>query len=112
MNILGDPLELLSPGIVEFQRDGTTIPGCSPRASRTADCGSSSADATSGTESYRSARFLYTDPPRAGRVVLDFNRAYNPPCAYNPFTTCPLPPPENRMTIPVRAGERAYETSH
>jgi uncharacterized protein (DUF1684 family) len=43
-----------------------------------------------------------------GKVVLDFNEAYNPPCAYNPYTTCPLPPPENRLTERIPAGEMAY----
>jgi uncharacterized protein (DUF1684 family) len=64
-------------------------------------------DGLAGTDTYR-IRFLYADAPQNGRVTLDFNRAYNPPCAYNPFTTCPLPPPQNRLRVPVRAGERAY----
>ena len=46
--------------------------------------------------------------PRQGRVLLDFNRAYNPPCAFTPFATCPLPPPENRLDLRVEAGERDY----
>ena len=66
------------------------------------------ADATSGRETYGAARFLYADPPRDGRIVLDFNRAYNPPCAFTPFATCPLAPPENRIGVRVEAGERAY----
>lgn len=65
-------------------------------------------DTTAGTETYEAARFLYAPMPVGQRVVLDFNRAYNPPCAYNPFTTCPLPPRENRLPIAVRAGEKAY----
>jgi uncharacterized protein (DUF1684 family) len=52
-----------------------------------------------------------TRPPSAdGRVTLDFNRAYNPPCAYNPYTTCPVPPPQNRLKVAIRAGERTYGT--
>jgi uncharacterized protein (DUF1684 family) len=65
-------------------------------------------DRTSGRETYPSARFLYTDGPSEGRVVMDFNYAQNPPCAYNPYTTCPLPPPQNRLGIAIEAGERKY----
>jgi uncharacterized protein (DUF1684 family) len=66
-------------------------------------------DATSGAETYASGRFLYTNPPRNGVVVADFNRAYNPPCAFSPYTTCPLPPPQNELRVAVRAGEKKYE---
>lgn len=66
------------------------------------------ADATSGKETYGAARFLYADMPRDGRIVLDFNRAYNPPCAFTPYATCPLAPPENRLGLAVRAGEKKY----
>ena len=65
-------------------------------------------DGLGGRDTYR-IRFLYADAPDAeGRVTLDFNRAYNPPCAYNPFTTCPVPPPQNRLKVAVTAGERIY----
>ena len=49
-------------------------------------------------------------PDANSQVVVDFNRAYNPPCAFTPFATCPLPPPENRMDLLVEAGEKAYVT--
>ena len=62
-------------------------------------------DWTSGRETYPSARFLYTDAPVDNQVVMDFNYAQNPPCAYNPFTTCPLPPSQNRLAIAIEAGE-------
>jgi uncharacterized protein (DUF1684 family) len=65
-------------------------------------------DRTSGRETYPSARFLYTPPVANGKVVIDFNYAQNPPCAYNPFTTCPLPPPQNRLAVAVEAGEKKY----
>ncbi|MGQ0736704.1 MAG: DUF1684 domain-containing protein [Acidobacteriota bacterium] len=68
-------------------------------------------DRTSGRETYPSARFLYTDAPVNGRVVMDFNYAQNPPCAYNPFTTCPLPPPQNRLSIAIEAGEQRYDAA-
>jgi uncharacterized protein len=65
-------------------------------------------DLTSKTETYQAARFLDTDPPANGSVDLDFNKAYNPPCAYNPYTTCPLPSPGNRLPIAIPAGEKRY----
>jgi len=66
------------------------------------------ADATSGKETYGAARFLYADMPRDGKIVLDFNKAYNPPCAFTPYATCPLAPPENRLDVRVTVGERKY----
>ena len=65
-------------------------------------------DLTSKKDTYPAARFLDTDPPKDGKVDLDFNEAYNPPCAYNPYSTCPLPSPGNRMQIEIPAGERRY----
>lgn len=63
-------------------------------------------DLTSGETTYQAARFLYTPMPVDGKVVLDFNRAENPPCAYNPYSTCPLPPQQNRLQVRVEAGEQ------
>jgi uncharacterized protein (DUF1684 family) len=65
-------------------------------------------DLTSKTETYQAARFLDPDPPKDGKVELDFNKAYNPPCAYNPYTTCPLPSPGNRLQVAIPAGEKRY----
>ena len=65
-------------------------------------------DGTSGKETYETARFLYADLKPDGTTVLDFNQAYNPPCSFNPYTTCPLPPKENRLTVRIPAGEKAY----
>ena len=83
-------------------------------------------DLTSGKETYPAARFLDTDLPAAsstnaskalasnvnGAVVLDFNKAYNPPCAYNPYTTCPLPTAGNRLRVAIPAGEKIYKPDH
>ena len=66
------------------------------------------ADRTNGTETYGAGRFLYAAPPANGRTVLDFNKAYNPPCAFTPFATCPLPPRQNRLPVRVTAGEKKY----
>jgi len=64
------------------------------------------ADPTNGGTTYPAGRFLRTPPVEGNRVLLDFNRAYNPPCAFTPYATCPLPPAENRLSIPVEAGEQ------
>ena len=65
------------------------------------------ADQTSGHESYGGGRFIYVDPPdAAGRTIVDFNKAHNPPCAFTPYATCPLPPPQNRLPIRITAGEK------
>ena len=64
------------------------------------------ADATTGTETYAAGRYLDIDPTSTGLYEVDFNRAYNPYCAYNESYDCPFPPPSNRLKLPVRAGER------
>ncbi|MGB8635594.1 MAG: DUF1684 domain-containing protein [Rhodanobacteraceae bacterium] len=66
------------------------------------------ADRTSGKETYGAARFVYIDMPTDGKAVIDFNKAYNPPCAFTPYATCPLAPPENRLDLRVTAGEKKY----
>jgi hypothetical protein len=65
-------------------------------------------DQTAGKETYGAGRFLYSDMPRDGWVVLDFNKAYNPPCSFTPYATCPLPPAENRLAVRIEAGEKNY----
>jgi hypothetical protein len=67
-------------------------------------------DETAGKETYPAGRFLYSDAPRDGYVVLDFNKAYNPPCAFTPYATCPLPPPRNRLPARIPAGELNYHS--
>jgi hypothetical protein len=71
-------------------------------------------DATSGKETYGACRFLYVEWPKEGAktIVLDFNRAENPPCAFTPFAMCPLPPKENRLPFAIRAGEKSYRGGH
>ncbi len=59
-----------------------------------------------GTRTYPSGRFLDSGPVANGTVVLDFNRAYNPPCAVTPYATCPLPPSSNRLPVPIPSGEQ------
>jgi len=66
------------------------------------------ADRTNGQETYGGGRFLYADPPKDGIVILDFNKAINPPCAFTPFATCPLPPESNKLPFRVEAGEKNF----
>ena len=66
------------------------------------------ADATSGKETYGAGRFLYSDPPKDGKVVIDFNKAHNPPCAFTDYATCPLPPESNHLPLRIEAGEKAF----
>ena len=65
-------------------------------------------DLTSGVTTYPSARFLTAPPPEGDRAIVDFNRAVNPPCGFNQFTTCPTPPPQNRLRVAIEAGEKRY----
>jgi len=65
-------------------------------------------DQTAGKETYGAGRFLYTDLPKDGKVVLDFNKAYNPPCVFTDYATCPLPPRENHLSVRIEAGEKKY----
>nr|MCU0256104.1 DUF1684 domain-containing protein [Vicinamibacterales bacterium] len=106
VNVLGDELEVTSPGTVQFTVAGQAASLLAFEEGRR--LWFVFTDATAGKTTYKAARMLYADPPRNGKVVLDFNRAENPPCAYNPFTTCPLPPRENRLALAVTAGERDY----
>lgn len=71
-------------------------------------------DLTAGEETYEASRFLYVPKPKPGqaKLVLDFNRLQNPPCAFTAFATCPLPPKENRMPFRVTAGEKKYHGPH
>ena len=69
------------------------------------------ADATNGQESYGGGRFLVVEHLGDGRVIADFNKAYTPPCAFTPYATCPLPPPQNRLDVRIEAGER-YRGEH
>jgi uncharacterized protein (DUF1684 family) len=71
------------------------------------------ADETSGKETYGAGRFLYTDKPDSnGIVILDFNKAYNPPCVFTKFATCPLPPKDNYLKLKITAGEKMWGEMH
>lgn len=105
------------PGKAVFRRDGHTYELLPYQEEPGGALFFVLADRTSGKETYGAARFLYAALPAGGlshpgQVVLDFNEAYNPPCAFTPFATCPLAPPENRLDLAVTAGEKKYRGGH
>ena len=107
LNTYGDVDEYDSEGVVEFQLSGQTL-RLRPFTTRPKRFYFVFRDASSGQETYETARFLYSDLKDDDTTVLDFNMAYNPPCAFNPYTTCPIPLRENRLPIKILAGEKAY----
>ena len=107
LNTFGEVDEYKSEGVVEFSLLGETL-RLRPFTTRPKRFYFVFKDASSGQETYEAARFLYADLLDDGTTVLDFNQAYNPPCAFNPYTTCPIPVRENRLPIKVLAGEKAY----
>jgi len=106
-NTFGDLDTYTTQGVVEFTLQGRTL-RLRPFTTRPKRFYFVFKDASSGAETYAAARFLYADLRDDGTTVLDFNQAYNPPCAFNPYTTCPIPVPENRLPVKVLAGEQAY----
>jgi uncharacterized protein len=105
--LVGDYDVYRTEGVVEFTLLGQTI-RMRPMTTRPGRLYFIFRDGTSGKETYEAARFLYSDLNADGTTVLDFNQAYNPPCSFNPYTTCPIPPNENRPTVRILAGERDY----
>ncbi len=108
-NVLGYSTEELSPGYAVFDLHGETV-----RVHAIYEDGDTSRlffifkDKTAPALTYGGGRTLYADLPQDGRVILDFNKAYNPPCAFSTYTTCPLPPKENRLSVAIKAGEKKY----
>jgi uncharacterized protein (DUF1684 family) len=112
-NVLGQIDKMPVPGKVVFERDGKKyelLPVLEEPDAK--ELWFIFADKTSAKETYGGGRFLYADMPKNGKVVIDFNKAYNPPCAFTPHATCPLAPSENRLAIPVTAGEKKYRGGH
>jgi len=106
-NTFGDLDEYTSEGVVEFTVAGQTL-RLRPFTTRPGRLYFVFRDASGGQETYKAARFLYADLLADGTAVLDFNMAYNPPCAFNPYTTCPIPLAENRLPVKILAGEKKY----
>lgn len=113
MNVVGFEDEMLSPGALVFESGGREwrLDALLERADAD-ELFVIFSDGTSGRETYGAGRYLYPALPRDGRVRLDFNRAYNPPCAFNDFATCPLPPAQNRIDLRIEAGELKYAGGH
>ncbi len=111
-NMLGQTTMNKVFGKAVFTRDGQTIELLPVADSADATLFFIISDGTSGEETYDAARFLYAEPAKDGKVILDFNRAQNPPCAFTPFATCPLPPKENRLNLRITAGEKKYRGEH
>ncbi|HTL67506.1 MAG TPA: glycosyl hydrolase [Lacunisphaera sp.] len=107
-NVLGQSEPAAVPGKAVFTRAGRTFELLAIDEGAGEPLFFVITDLTAGEETYEASRFVYADRPKDGKLVLDFNQAYNPPCAFTPFATCPLPPKENRMNIRVTAGEKKY----
>jgi uncharacterized protein (DUF1684 family) len=108
LNTFGDIDEYRTEGVVAFRLHGQDLT-LRPFTTRPNRLYFVFRDASSGEETYEAARFVYADLDDTGRVVIDFNQAYNPPCAFNPYTTCPIPLSENRLPVKILAGERNYQ---
>jgi uncharacterized protein (DUF1684 family) len=106
-NILGQTEDTPSPGYVEFDLEGRKL-RLTPVEESPNELFFIFRDLTSGAETYGSGRFLHTAMPKDGKVELDFNKAYNPPCAFTPYATCPLAPKQNRLPVRIAAGELKY----
>lgn len=109
-NVLGRAETYLTPGRLAFDVGGEHYQLDAFREAGGDDLFVVFGDATNGLETYGGGRYLHAPLPDAdGRVTLDFNRAYNPPCVFTPFATCVLPPPQNRLPLRIEAGEKRYE---
>jgi uncharacterized protein (DUF1684 family) len=111
--VLGTTDTMEAPGVVNFTIDGKEL-SLEPVVEDPKDpqLWFIFKDATSAKETYGGGRFLYADMPKDGKVVVDFNQAYNPPCAFTPYATCPLPPRQNWLPVRVEAGEKAFAGGH
>jgi uncharacterized protein (DUF1684 family) len=113
VNVLGMTDPMISPGALVFEIDGKEY-----RLDPLEEEGSDElfiifGDKTNGKETYGAGRYLYS--PKAGPdgiVTVDFNKAYNPPCAFTAFATCPLPPKQNKLAVAIPAGEKNYKDAH
>jgi uncharacterized protein (DUF1684 family) len=107
-NVLGGNFKMKSPGILRFRLNGRKY-ALEPVLEEGSDeLFIVFRDLTYKTETYGAGRFLYAKQTADGKVILDFNKSENPPCAFTPFATCPLPPPQNRLEVEINAGEKRY----
>jgi len=112
-DVLGTNDEEPSPGDVTFEVSGEAYRLKALPGGDSGELWLVFGDATNGDETYGGGRFLYTSAPDAdGALVVDFNRAYNPPCVFSPYATCPLPWAANRLSLRIEAGERMHDAEH
>jgi uncharacterized protein (DUF1684 family) len=113
VNILGMKEEMTSPGAIVFEREGRAWRlDAILEAPGDRELFVMFSDATSGKQTYGAGRFLYVGLPVADHIEVDFNEAFNPPCAFTDFATCPLPPRQNQLALAIDAGELKYERAH
>lgn len=110
-NILGTTSLERSPGALVIEVDGETYE-LQPTGDPSKGLFLVFGDGTNGAETYGGGRFLEMPPPTAGPVFVDLNRAYNPPCVFTPYATCPLPPAQNKLPFAIRAGEKMFAGTH
>lgn len=110
VNVLGDIENYKSPGLLKFKLNGQeyTLEPVNSGGDRLFII---FRDLTSNKTTYAASRFLYADAPKDGKVILDFNQAINPPCAFTAYATCPLPPKQNRLNVAIEAGELIYHSA-
>ena len=105
-NVIGQVVHMESPGVAAFTIAGRALQlDAVYEDDRRLDLFFIFTDPTSRDTTYQAGRYLHAPLPKDGTVVLDFNKAYNPPCAFNDFATCPLPPRQNRLSVRIEAGE-------
>ncbi len=109
-NVLGGHFKMKSPGRLRFSLHGQEY-SLQPVLNDDGSLFIIFRDATNSSETYSAGRFLDADKPVDGKTTLDFNKATNPPCAFTPYATCPLPPEGNDLPVAIRAGEKRYEDS-
>ncbi len=113
-NVLGQANDFISPGLVEFELEGKRVQLTPVFETEAKDeLFYIFKDGTSAKGTYGAGRFVYSAlPDKDGMMILDFNRAYSPPCAFTDFATCPLPPPQNRLAVSIEAGEKDPHRAH
>lgn len=111
-NVLGDVSEEPVPGVAVFKLNGQELQLTALGGDAKTGFFFVFNDLTAKSDTYPGGRFLDTGPVENGTVVLDFNRAYNPPCAVTPYATCPLAPKENRLAVAITAGEKFDKAAH
>ena len=110
-NVLGGHFKMKSPGVLRFALQGQEH-SLHPVLNDDGSLFLIFRDASNSSDTYLAGRFLDADKPVDGQTTLDFNKAENPPCAFSPYATCPLPPERNELTIAIKAGEKRYDEAH